>query len=488
MNVLLIRPPVIHKKGDFFGSIPGIPTGIAHLASVVRHYGHTVRILDCYGESPHRFYRLDSEYEARGMTPLQTAQAASSGWADIVGLSIHCTTEQVIARYLISEIRKRCGDIPLVVGGYHATFLPEAFIEMGADYVVLGAGEKRLPGLLHSLSSHSEISPDGIATTSEMFPRTTFLDGLDGYPLPAVELLPLENYWKLGYGHGPVRGKYMNMLTSRGCPFKCGFCQAPLMSGGKWLARSPHDVMRELRYYHEQLGISDFHIQDENFALNRKRTLDLCNAIISYGADLTFCLPSGVNAMTLSPEIVDVMARAGFRYLSVSPESGSPRVLDLMRKRMDLDTVTEAVGMCRRNGIRTNACFMLGYPGETADDRRMTMRYVRRLARAGVDEIIVPIMTPFPHTPSMNSFQERRPEELCFSPTWRSDYKALSRFRFRLYVSFLLQRIRSFPLSILRQIRNVSTGNHETKGEMTVTRIVRDTKDRIWSSIRNHPY
>ena len=148
---------------------------------------------------------------------------------------------------------------------------------------------------------------------------------------------------------------------------------------------------------------------------------------------------------------------------------------------MDLVRVTETVEMCRSNGIRTNACFMLGYPGETSEDRTMTMRYIKRLARAGVDEIIVPIMTPFPQTPSMNSFQERRPEELCFSPTWRSDYGALSRFRFRLYMAFLLQRTIAYPFAVLRQVWNVFTGNHETKGEMTITRIVRDVKDQIRS-------
>ncbi len=477
MNLLLVRPPVIHRRGDFFGSIPGIPVGLAHLAAVVRAAGHQVRILDCYGTDPHRLYPFGTEYIARGLSPQEAASMVPSD-TDVIGLSIHCTTEQAIAEPLIREF-KTCGpELPLVVGGYHPTFVPEEFVHMGADYVVLGAGERRLPMLLSVIEGNGALEDlDGIAHSDGTAPRIHYLDALDGYPSPAVDLLPLDNYWELRYGHGPVRGPYMNIITSRGCPYKCGFCQAPLMSGGRWLARSPQDVLRELTHYHDTWNVTDFHIQDENFTLNRKRAIEFCNAVIALHRGFTFCLPSGINAMSVDETLVALMAEAGFRYLSVSPESGSPRVLELMGKRMDLDHLRHVVQWASDAGIRTNACFMLGYPGETKEDRRSTKRYVGMLARAGADEVIIPIMTPFPGTPSMENFPGRRSEELCFSPRWRDDYSDLSNYRKGIYASFLRKRLSHKPLRLLRQVGNVLSRRHGTKGEMTITRMVRDSYD-----------
>lgn len=477
MHLILIRPPVIHRRGDFYGSIPGIPIGIAHLAAVVQAAGHRVTVLDAYGLAPRRLYSFGSDYVARGLTPPEIIRSVSAE-IDAVGLSVHCTTEQAMARVLLRELRAAYPGTPLIVGGYHPTFVPEQFVAMGADYVVLGEGEHRLPALLNSMEGRGPVEEiEGLATGEEVRPRTRLLESLDGFPLPAAELLPLENYWKLPYGHGPVRGPYMNVITSRGCPFRCGFCQAPLMSGGKWLARSPGDVIRELAHYHDRWGITDFHIQDENFALNRSRAAQICREVIRLDRGFTFCLPSGINAMTLNEELVDLMARAGFRYLSVSPETGSPRVLELMGKRMDLQRVSATVAMTSKRGIRTNACFMLGYPGEEDQDRRMTRRYVAHLARQGLDELIIPIMTPFPGTASMAAFPGRESEELCFSPRWRSDYRTLSRFRTGVYAVFLILKAFRRPGASLRQIVNVLTRRHETKGEMTITRVALDAFD-----------
>ena len=146
-------------------------------------------------------------------------------------------------------------------------------------------------------------------------------------------------------------------------------------------------------------------------------------------------------------------------------------------KRMDLDHVRDVVRWASRAGIRTNACFMLGYPGEAPSDRKATKRYVGDLARAGVDEVIIPIMTPFPGTPSMKNFPGRRSEELCFSPRWREDYRSLSLYRTWIYIRFFMRKVRYRPLRLLRQVTNVILRRHETKGEMTITRMIRDSYD-----------
>lgn len=338
MRIVFIRPPVVHLRSDFYGSIPGIPSGLAYLASSVRAAGHDVAVVDGYGEAPHRFYTFRKRYRARGLTPSEIAERVPFDSA--AGVSVHCATEHSMCLRIVRELKERRPERPVIVGGYHSTFVPGDFIRAGADFVVLGEGEKRLPALLDNLQDGGDPSNiDGLVSADfSTERREKYTADLNSQPFAAVELLPLDNYWRLGYGHGPVmRGvRYMNILTSRGCPYKCSFCQAPEMCGGKWLAKSADRVLEEFRFYIDEYGITDFHIQDENFAIDRKRVEDICLGIISEGMNITFCFPSGLKMETLDNELLELMAKAGCRYFSLSPESGSKRVLALMNKTADI--------------------------------------------------------------------------------------------------------------------------------------------------------
>jgi len=170
----------------------------------------------------------------------------------------------------------------------------------GADYVVLGEGENRLPKLIGYLErGEKPQGVDGIAAKNGVNRRKDiYTTDLDSQPFAAVDLLPLENYWKLGYSHGPFAGKYMNILTSRGCPYTCSFCQAPAMCGGRWNAKSAERVLEEIQYHIDEYGVKDFHIQDENFAISRKRVEDICVGLLEGNYGITFCFPSGLKMET----------------------------------------------------------------------------------------------------------------------------------------------------------------------------------------------
>lgn len=484
MRTVLIRPPVVHLKADFYGSIPGIPSGLAYLAGSVRASGHAVEIVDGYGEAPHRFYTFRKRYRARGLTPAEIAGRTRPDCA--AGISVHCAAEHHMAMAIVRELKRAVPERKVIVGGYHTTFVPGDFIEAGADFVVLGEGEKRFPAVLHHIEGKTaDPGVDGIVTPSFHREREEkYTTDLDAQPFAAVDLLPLETYWNLGYSHGPViRGvRYMNILTSRGCPYNCSFCQAPGMCGGRWLAKSAERVLEELEYHMDEYGVSDFHIQDENFAIDRGRVEAICRGIISRGWKITFCFPSGLKMETLDGELLELMAEAGCRYFSLSPESGSRRVLELMNKTADIHRVPSLIEKASELGIATCCFFVAGTPGETEGDRRETRAYIRRLARAGVKEVVMPIMTPFPGTPSMDEpslkgFSEI--DELCFSPVWRSDYPHLNRYRLVTYFHYYAARLASHPLGFMKMGLNVLTGRCATKSEMTARRLVRDFFDRI---------
>lgn len=484
--MIFIRPPVVHLKADFYGSIPGIPSGLAYLAASVRQSGYQVDIVDGYGSAPHRFYTFRKRYRARGLTPSEIADRVNS--EAIAGVSVHCASEHSMSMEIIRELKRREPKRTVIVGGYHSTFVPDDFIKAGADYVILGEGEKRIPALLSALQGDYDLDLiDGIVTREKTVERREkYTSDIERQPLAAVDLLPLETYWKLGYGHGPaMRGvRYMNILTSRGCPYQCSFCQAPAMCGGRWLARSAENVLGEITYYFDKYGVTDFHIQDENFAINRQRVEDICNGIIERGLKVTFCFPSGLKMETLDDELLVLMADAGCRYFSLSPESGSTRVLKLMNKIADIQKVPRLISKATELGMATCCFFVAGTPGETQSDRKETRKFIRSLARAGVQEVVMPIMTPFPATlsmddPNLQEFSEI--DELCFSPVWRSDYRKLDRFRIGTYFHYYAARIAYHPLGFAGMLLRILTGKCRTKSEMTARRKIRDFMDLILS-------
>ncbi len=483
-DITFIRPPVVHLKADFYGSIPGIPSGLAYLAASTRSAGHSVKIIDGYGSAPHRFYSFRSRYRARGLTPAEIARLTPA--SSTAGISVHCAGEHSMACAIIGELKAAVPSRPVIVGGYHATFVPADFIAAGADYVVLGEGERRLPELLGRLEQGMGVEGlEGFAFRGGMIDRRTkYTVDLDSQPFAAVDLLPLESYWDLGYGHGPVmKGvRYMNILTSRGCPYKCSFCQAPEMSGGRWLSKSADRVLEEIRWHQDTFGISDFHIQDENFAVNRKRVEDICTGLIDGGFDISFCFPSGLKMETLDDDLLRLLSKAGMRYFSLSPESGSRRVLELMNKTADIDRVPGLVALASSLRVSTCCFFVAGTPGETDLDRRDTRRYIRKLARCGVEEVVMPIMTPFPSTaamaePGLQGFSEM--DELCFSPIWRADYRRLDLYRRITYLHFYFARLFAHPLGFAAMLGRILTGRSRTKGEMTARRMLRDLRDRL---------
>jgi len=424
MKIALLRTPVVNLKNSPFGSTPGIPANLPYLAGVLLEHGHQVTIVDSYGLAPHRFTTYLDKFEARGLLPVEAVGCIPED-AEAIGISVHCTLEHGMAVSLVHECKKRLPAIPVIIGGYHTTFCVEPFLEAGADFVLQGEGEHRLPMLLDSLESGSDFSMDGIFGGEYANQRTPVVCPIEDLPFAFFDPLPLESYWDLHYAHGPVRtGKYITMFTSRGCPFSCAFCQTPKMWGGYWMAKSPERIVDEMDFYNRCYGVCDFHIQDENFSLSRGRTRQFALEILKRGRSYTYCFPSGIKVETVGLEEIELLYRSGCRYLALSPESASKKVLKLMNKPVDLDHLLKVVKWCSKTGIRVNCNFVLGFPGEEREDRKMTYRLIRKLTILGMDEITAFMLTPLPDT----GVADLKPdnieyENINFSPTWRDNYR-----------------------------------------------------------------
>lgn len=479
MKIALLRTPVVNLRNSPFGSTPGIPANLPYLCSVLLNEGHTVTVVDSYGLAPHRFTPYLGKFEARGLLPGEIVDSIPDD-ADAIGLSVHCTLEHGMAISIIKQSKKRFPGIPLIVGGYHTTFCVEPFLAAGADYVLQGEGEKRLPMLLRSLESGVPFTMDGIFSSNQAEERTPIVCPIEDLPFAFFDPIPLEAYWKLRYAHGPVRdGRYIPMFTSRGCPFACAFCQTPKMWGGHWMAKSPRRIVDEMDHYNERHGVTDFHIQDENFSLSRERTREFAQELLKRNREYTYCFPSGIKVETVSRDELVLLHRSGCRYISLSPESASKKVLGLMNKPVDLEFVRKVVRWCHELGIRVNCNFVLGFPGEERRDRRLTYRFIRQLTIQGMDEITAFMLTPLPNTavaglkPDDIEF-----EDINFSPTWRENYRLITLSRLWIYANFAVLKLIFHPIKVLLNVRSVLTRKFTLKSDMTVYRFAADFCDR----------
>lgn len=474
-RIALAVPPLLALKGDPFGSgIPSMPTGAAYLAAYMRERGRVVSLLDAFGEAPERSWDYRDRYVVWGLPPDEVAERLLAEGPDLVGVSVHAGVGAHLTGDLVASLRGRGFSGPIVAGGAFPTTVPEAMTRAGVDYVVLAEGETSFATLVEALEGRRPLEEvDGLAWEGGVNPKTAFIEDLDALPFPAIDLLPLDKYWALRYSHGPFKGPYSFLITSRGCPFKCRFCAAPGIWRCKWRARSPENVVDEIEDRHRRFGISDFHVQDDNMTVDRARTLAICDEIVRRDLPITWSLAAGMKIETIDEAILERMVASGFRYISVSPESASRRVLKAMNKPFDFEHYERMVLAFERTGVKGQACFVLGYPGETAEDLRATGRYVGKLARLGVDEVSLFIMTPLPGAAVYEEMD--RPaefEDLVFTPRWRSDYSRLERARKRFFWWFLVNKLVFHPLKTLRHLPNILRRRFEIKAEMTIYRLL----------------
>ena len=257
MKILLLSPPTISVIRTVVGTT-GPPLGLAYLASMVRDE-HDVLIVDSLAE--------DYDYE-------DVKRIIKRYDPDVFGIT--STTSMVPDAYKIAKIAKEHNEnVKVVMGGPHATFVPErTFKECPyLDFIVRGEGEQTFKELIECLEKKKD--PSNILGLSinmhnkvkNNSPRPLIKD-IDRIPMPSYDLLPMEKYQVDGVRFGTV-------MTSRGCPFDCAFCSSSLQFGKRWRGHSDSRVIEELRLLHEKYGIREIEFLDDTFTLNKPRAIKI---------------------------------------------------------------------------------------------------------------------------------------------------------------------------------------------------------------------
>ncbi len=384
MRIILIQPPIQHSFADNSPTIisenRGLnpPLGLLYLAAYLEHNtSHHVAVIDCQAE--------ECSLE-------RLAQRVKAFNPDVAGIGV--TTMTVLDALAAARTVKAADKtVKVVFGGPHVHLFPKetiAFQEV--DCLVLGEGERSFAELLDKMDKPSALKkiPGLVFREKNKIIHTgnpKSIEDLDSLPFPARRLTPYKKYNSLLAARNPMT----TMFTSRGCPFKCAFCDRPHL-GRRFRSRSPANVVREIE---QCLGmdIHDFLIYDDTFTVIRQRVIDICDMIINRRLDISFDIRSRVD--TVDEDMLDRLARAGCRGIHYGVEAGTEKVLKILNKGIDIDRVTRVFKATNKRNIPVLAYFMIGNPGETLQDVKQTFRVMKKL---NPDYVHLTMLTPFPGT------------------------------------------------------------------------------------------
>jgi len=169
------------------------------------------------------------------------------------------------------------------------------------------------------------------------------------------------------------------IATTRGCPYLCTFCGSGVNMGRQLRLRSINNVLSEMRLLYDNFGVREFHIIDDMFNFHRERVIDFCGEIKKKEWDISYTFPNGLRLNQLDEEVLRLMKDTGAYAFTVGVESGSQRILDSMKKSLSLELVEKKVDLIRAAGLEPSGFFIIGYPGETLDDIKTTIRFSKRL-------------------------------------------------------------------------------------------------------------
>ena len=386
MKIVFVTPPMSQEEryGRLAGAGSTMPSlGLLSLATAVRRNGFETSII----EAGCRNLNLEETVELiDGMSPSFVGLTAAT-------VSIHN------AAALAKAIKRRAEDIQTVIGGAHVTALPREVMSCFPqfDVGVIGEGDETIVELMQTASTGGDFgSIDGLALRENQAVHLTggrkLISDLDRLPFPAWDLL---QGFPNGYHPPGFRFKRLpaaSVVTSRGCPSHCLFCDRSVF-GNRHRTFSSDYVVEMIETLNREHGVREILFEDDTFLLHEKRVRAICEQLIRKRLDISWsCLG---RAGGDDPATLALMKRAGCWQISYGIESGAQEILDLVQKGTKLEDVEETVRLTREAGLKSKGFFMLGHPGETEDSMRRTTDFA---VRVGVDDISVSKFTPFPGT------------------------------------------------------------------------------------------
>jgi anaerobic magnesium-protoporphyrin IX monomethyl ester cyclase len=499
-HLTLIRPPEVSSRNAYSaGVVP--PLGLAYVAAALEAAGHEVAVIDALGEAPlARGASAHPKLATFGLSIpqiLERVPARTEG----IGLSVMFSQQWPDVEALVRALGQRFPGVPLFAGGEHVTATWEYLLATCPELTlcVLGEGEETAVDVAGWIAGRRALAllrgvayrKDGRPHRAE--PRAR-IRAVDEIPRPAWHLFPMEAYLGQGFGHGVHLGRSMPILATRGCPYQCTFCSSPEMWTTRYSVRRVGLLVDEIEDYVRRFQASNIDFYDLTAIVKRAWVLEFCAEIERRGLRITYQLPSGTRSEALDAEVLAALYRTGCRNITYAPESGSPRILKQIKKKVKPERLLGSMRAAKRLGIHVKANLMIGFPEETRADIWQTLGFGLRAAWAGVDDLPLFPVIPYPGTelyrqlvaegtlpsPDNDYFAQLGYADLTEALSLSKHVGKLEMTAYRALgmTAFYLTGYLRHPTRPLRLLYNLLRGRSETVLEQRLSELVRQHRGR----------
>lgn len=352
-----------------------IPNGLLWVAAVLREQGFDVQVYDRNADD------RDLAALLKELSPRIVGVSVLTGGVILDAIHVSQVTRDVLP------------SAQIVWGGLHPTLFPNHVLaETYVDYIVMGEGEYPMRELaaylLHGKGTLSGINNIGFRVDGkvQLTPLRDFID-MDGLPMPAFDLIPMEKYFIFR----PYARRTVCVMSSRGCPFNCTFCYNKKVNRGRWRGMSAKKLLELVTFFKSRYNATGFLFHDDNFDANAERLREFCRLLIEGNVGITWEHFSRVNYA--ERDRLQLEQKAGCRMIAYGLESGSERILKIVKKGQTVAQIENAIRLCAEVGISTGVGSIIGYPFETEDDLNETLRLFEKLRPT---HIFTTIYNPYP--------------------------------------------------------------------------------------------
>jgi anaerobic magnesium-protoporphyrin IX monomethyl ester cyclase len=379
-KVLLINAPSDNRH--FTSCQP--PLGILYIASFLRQKGIEVSVFDLNTKKGWKKIAISLVSEYR---------------PSIVGISANLSnrTQTYELSALVKIVDK---NIIVVVGGPHPSIAPLDFVIPSIDYIIPFEAERTMfnfvcakdkdnvDNTLSCRKPNIDIACSGI--------KKDLVANLDELPFPAYDLIDIKDYYINTYKSLPI----VSMVTSRGCPQGCIFCSQGV-SGRIWRPRTPENIVEEIVWLTEKIGVREISIEDDNFTFDLDRVYKVCDLIRSKGIRITWQLANGIRADKVTKDLLKAMRDAGCWKIAIAPEVGDEESLKKIRKGIELEQFRRVAQWSKELGVVYYGFFLMGFPFQGRKEMEETIRFALEL-----DPLLMDLskIVPFPGTELFNRF------------------------------------------------------------------------------------
>ncbi len=363
--MICIKLVLIDPKGVW----EGLNNGLAYIAASVRN-GHSVRVIDFVNKPKGNLSER-----------LQIARDA-----DFIGVSVKSFT-MIESVMIAAKAREINPEAKIIAGGPHIIVDGINFMKDNQvfDFAVSGEAEVTFKEIL---SKRAEDVPGVIYRTGNELkqnPNREWITNLDSLTFPCYDdfdsvsvngkIHPIEN-WPL--------------VTSRGCPYSCTYCNVGRVIGKKFRARSAKNIIEELKYAKKKYGNREFKVLDDNFTLQMDRAKDICQLLVEEKLGMKWSCPNGIRADRLDEELCRLMKESGCYSISIGVESGDTAVFDRIKKGEKLSGIERGIRTAQAAGIKVHGFFIIGLPGSTYKADMRSVAFAKRLGISASWGILVP--------------------------------------------------------------------------------------------------